>query len=158
MTYPFIPIGLISIFILVILYLVIIKKDIKQLKNVLYPGLFFIAIWAVIYYFLLKLADHKMFQNKTRLASMFSHDIPQLIPQDVPVPSQDVLEPISTDVLNLELEQTISKFNLKVFIYVIAAHPIQFTYSRRFSPWFLIHYLFANLIFSSSYSSVSFAF
>jgi hypothetical protein len=54
MTYPFIPIGLISMFILVILYLLIIKKDMKQLKNVLYPGLFFIAIWAVIYYFLLK--------------------------------------------------------------------------------------------------------
>jgi len=94
-----------------------------------------------------------MFQNKTRLASMLSQDIPQLIPQDVPVPSQDVLKPISTDALNFEFEQTISKFDLKVFIYVIAAHPIQFTYSRRFSPWFLIHYLFANLIFSSSYSS-----
>ena len=54
MTYSFIPIGLISIFILVILYLLIIKKDMKKLKKVLYPGLFFIAIWAVIYYFLLK--------------------------------------------------------------------------------------------------------
>ena len=54
MTYPFIPIGLISIFILVILYLLIIKKDMKQLKTVLYPGLFFIVLWAFIYYFLLK--------------------------------------------------------------------------------------------------------
>ena len=54
MAYSYIPIGLISVFILVVLYLLIIKKDMKKLKAVLYPGLFFIAIWAVIYYFLLK--------------------------------------------------------------------------------------------------------
>ncbi len=54
MTYPFIPIGLIAVFIVYILYLLIIKKDIKKLKSVLYPGLFFIVIWAVIYFFLLK--------------------------------------------------------------------------------------------------------
>lgn len=54
MTYPFIPIGLIVVFIAVVLYLLVIKKDMKKFKNVLYPGVFFIAIWAVIYYFLLK--------------------------------------------------------------------------------------------------------
>ena len=54
MMYPFIPIGLIAVFIVYVLYLLIIKKDIKKLKTVLYPGLFFIAIWAVIYYFLLR--------------------------------------------------------------------------------------------------------
>lgn len=54
MTYPFIPIGLIAIFIVYVLYLLLIKKDIKKLKSILYPGLFFIAIWVVIYYFLLK--------------------------------------------------------------------------------------------------------
>lgn len=53
-TYPFIPIGLIAVFIVHVLYLLLIKKDIKKLKVVVYPGLFFIAIWAVIYYFLLK--------------------------------------------------------------------------------------------------------
>ena len=54
MMYPFIPIGLTAVFIVYVLYLLIIKKDIKKLKTVLYPGLFFIAIWAVIYYFLLR--------------------------------------------------------------------------------------------------------
>lgn len=58
MTYPFIPIGLIAIFIVYVLYLLIIKKDIKKLKTVLYPGVSFIAIWAVIYYFLLKYNVH----------------------------------------------------------------------------------------------------
>jgi hypothetical protein len=54
MIYPFIPVGLILILILFVLYLLIIKKDMKQLKTILYPGLFFIAIWAVIYYVLFK--------------------------------------------------------------------------------------------------------
>ncbi len=40
MTYPFIAIGLISAFIVYVLYLLIIKKDMKKLKSVLYPGLF----------------------------------------------------------------------------------------------------------------------
>lgn len=54
MAYPLIPIGLIAVFVVYILYLLIIKKDIKTFKTVLYPGLVFIAIWVVIYYFLLK--------------------------------------------------------------------------------------------------------
>lgn len=54
MTYPFIPVGLITIFIAYVLYLLLFKKDLKKFKAVLYPGLFFIAIWAVIYYLLLK--------------------------------------------------------------------------------------------------------
>ncbi len=51
MARPFIPIGLIAIFIIYILYLVIIKQDIKRAKLFLYPGLFFIAVWAVIYFY-----------------------------------------------------------------------------------------------------------
>jgi hypothetical protein len=54
MTYLFIPIGLIAVFIIYVLYLLLVKKDMKKLKIALYPGLFFITIWAVIYYFLLK--------------------------------------------------------------------------------------------------------
>lgn len=54
MAYSFIPIGLITLFIAYVLYLLLIKKDRKKLKTVLYPGLFFIAVWGVIYYFLLK--------------------------------------------------------------------------------------------------------
>jgi FtsH-binding integral membrane protein len=54
MTYPFISIGLIAVFAVVILYLLIIKKDMKKVKSVLYPGLFFIGIWILIYYFLLR--------------------------------------------------------------------------------------------------------
>lgn len=53
MTYPFIPIALIALFVVVVLYLLIIKKDMRKFKSVLYPGLFFIGIWIVIYYFLL---------------------------------------------------------------------------------------------------------
>ncbi len=54
MTYPFIPIGLIAIFIVYVLYLLLIKKDMKRFRIVLFPGVFFIVIWAVIYYLLLK--------------------------------------------------------------------------------------------------------
>lgn len=54
MTYPFIPIGLIILFIGYVLYLLIVKKDRKRLKRILFPGLFFIGIWAVFYYILLR--------------------------------------------------------------------------------------------------------
>lgn len=54
MLYPFIPIGLIAIFFVYVLFLIFIKKDKKQLKVVLYPGLSFIAVWAVIYLLFLK--------------------------------------------------------------------------------------------------------
>lgn len=54
MTYPFIPIGLIAIYIVYVLYLLIVKKDIKKINSILYPGLFFVAIWGVFYFFLLK--------------------------------------------------------------------------------------------------------
>ena len=54
MTYPIIPIGLIAVFIVCVLYLLLIKKDRKKTKIVLFPGLIFIGVWAVIYYCLLK--------------------------------------------------------------------------------------------------------
>ncbi len=54
MLYPLIPIGLIAIFIVYVLFLIFIKKDKKQLKVVLYPGLCFIGVWAVIYFFFFK--------------------------------------------------------------------------------------------------------
>lgn len=55
MTYPFIPLGLIAIFLFYILYLAFIKKNLKaNFKTVVLPGLFFIVVWAVIYYFLLR--------------------------------------------------------------------------------------------------------
>ncbi|HRP54412.1 hypothetical protein [Agriterribacter sp.] len=38
MTYPFIPIGLIAAFIVYVLYLLLIKKDMKKLKAILYQG------------------------------------------------------------------------------------------------------------------------
>jgi hypothetical protein len=53
MTYPFIALGLIVVFIIYVLYLLV-KKDMKRLNTVLYPGLFFIVLWAAIYFFLLK--------------------------------------------------------------------------------------------------------
>jgi hypothetical protein len=54
MGYPFIPLILIPIFIGYVLYLLLVKKDTKKFRSVIVPGLFFIALWVVIYYFLLK--------------------------------------------------------------------------------------------------------
>ena len=54
MTYPFITIALTAILIIYILYLLIIKKDIKMVKSVLFIGVFFIGIWLAFYYFLLR--------------------------------------------------------------------------------------------------------
>lgn len=53
MTYPFIPIGLIALFIIYLLFLLFIRKDQKRFKTVFYPGLFFIAVWMIIYYLIL---------------------------------------------------------------------------------------------------------
>lgn len=54
MTYPFIPIGLAALFIAYVLYLAMIKKNLNsKLKTVVFPGLSFIAIWSIIYYFFL---------------------------------------------------------------------------------------------------------
>lgn len=35
-------------------YLFLWKKDSATVKAVLYPGLFFVAVWALLYYFVLK--------------------------------------------------------------------------------------------------------
>jgi len=49
-----IPLVLIAVFIFYVFYLVIIKKDSKKTKSVLYPGLFFIAIWAIVFFLILR--------------------------------------------------------------------------------------------------------
>jgi len=55
MIYPFITIGLLAVFIIYILYLAVVKKDLKsKMQTVVLPGLFFIGVWVVLYYFLLK--------------------------------------------------------------------------------------------------------
>lgn len=55
MTYIFIPIILTVIFIVYVLYLAFVKKNIKsKLQTIVLPGLFFIIAWGFIYYFLLK--------------------------------------------------------------------------------------------------------
>lgn len=54
MIYTFIPIGLIAIYIVYVLFLLLVKKDMKKINSILYPGLFFVATWGVIYFFLLK--------------------------------------------------------------------------------------------------------
>lgn len=53
MTYPFIPIGLIAVFAVYIIYLLVTRNTAK-LKTILPLGLTFIAVWAVIYYLLLR--------------------------------------------------------------------------------------------------------
>ncbi len=50
----FMPIVFVLLFILYVLYLAIIKKELKQnLTKVVYPGLFFIMVWALLYFVLL---------------------------------------------------------------------------------------------------------
>lgn len=48
------PFIMAFLFLLYVLYLALIKKELrKNLFTVLYPGLFFMLIWGVIYYFLI---------------------------------------------------------------------------------------------------------
>lgn len=49
-----IPLVIIGLFILYVLYIALIKKDIKSNLKYIYPGLFFVAIWGVLYFLLLK--------------------------------------------------------------------------------------------------------
>lgn len=46
----FIPIGLVTAFLIYVIYLLLYKKDRKKLKRVFYPGLFFIAVCMIIYF------------------------------------------------------------------------------------------------------------
>jgi hypothetical protein len=48
------PLVLLVLFVSWILYHILIKKDLSEHKNDLYLGIFFFAIWALIYWFLLK--------------------------------------------------------------------------------------------------------
>lgn len=51
----FMPILLIGLFIIYILYLGLIKKDLKRkLNTVVYPGVFFTLLWTVLYFLILK--------------------------------------------------------------------------------------------------------
>ena len=53
--YTFIPIGLVVVFIIYVLYLALVKKNIKsKIQTVVLPGVFFIAVWGLMYYFLLR--------------------------------------------------------------------------------------------------------
>lgn len=50
----FIPLLMTVLFIVYVLYLAFFKKELKQqLTGVLYPGLFFIGVWCILYYFIL---------------------------------------------------------------------------------------------------------
>ncbi|MFA7444852.1 MAG: hypothetical protein WCY89_02815 [Flavobacteriaceae bacterium] len=52
MIYPFITIGLVVAFIIYVLYLALIKKNLKsKTQTVVLPGLFFIGVWLGVYYF-----------------------------------------------------------------------------------------------------------
>ncbi len=50
----YIPFALVLVFIGWVLYRLIIKKDLKQNLNSLYLGLFFVGIWSMMYFFILK--------------------------------------------------------------------------------------------------------
>jgi len=48
----YIPIALFVLFVGYILYMLIVKKDKKQLKDFLYPGVLFIGSWVLLYWWL----------------------------------------------------------------------------------------------------------
>lgn len=48
-----VTIGLLIVFIAWILYRLLIKKDLKQHLDTLYIGLFFMGVWAAIYFLFL---------------------------------------------------------------------------------------------------------
>lgn len=54
MLYPLIALGFTVLLVFYILYLFLIKKDSQKAKSVLYPGLFFIVIWVVLYFLFLR--------------------------------------------------------------------------------------------------------
>lgn len=47
------PIFFIALFIGYVIYMIFTKKDAKSIKQVVYPGLFFIGVWILIYYLIL---------------------------------------------------------------------------------------------------------
>lgn len=55
MLYPIISIGLAIAFLVYLLYLGLIKKDLKsKISTVVMPGVFFLITWFVIFYLLFK--------------------------------------------------------------------------------------------------------
>ena len=55
MVYILIPIGLVIAFTIYLLYLIIVKKNLKaNLQPVIFPALLFISVWSVIYFLILK--------------------------------------------------------------------------------------------------------
>lgn len=55
MLYPIISIGLVVVFVLYLLYMGLIKKDLKsKFSTVVLPGIFFVIVWLVIYWLLFR--------------------------------------------------------------------------------------------------------
>lgn len=50
----FIPIAFTAVFIIWVLYHFLIKKDLKAHTNTMYVGLFFVGVWGVLYFLMLK--------------------------------------------------------------------------------------------------------
>lgn len=50
----FLAIAFVLLFLAWVLYRLLIKKDLKQNLNTLFLGLFFIGVWALIYWYLLE--------------------------------------------------------------------------------------------------------
>jgi membrane protein CcdC involved in cytochrome C biogenesis len=54
MRFSFLPLAFTLLLIGYILYRLVVKKDLKsKMRTVVLPGLFFIAVWVLIYYFTL---------------------------------------------------------------------------------------------------------
>jgi hypothetical protein len=53
MFYPILSVLFIALLVIYLVYLYFVKKDEKLFFSVLYPGIFFVSVWLLIYYFLL---------------------------------------------------------------------------------------------------------
>ncbi len=54
MAFMILPAILTAVFVGFLVYLFFWKKDRATFKSVLYPGLFFISLWVLLYYFVLR--------------------------------------------------------------------------------------------------------
>lgn len=54
MLYIYIPLIIIAVFIIYSLYVLLIEKNPKKLKPLIFPVITFIIIWVIFYYFILK--------------------------------------------------------------------------------------------------------
>jgi len=54
MLYIYIPLIIVAVFVIYSLYVLLIEKNPKKIKPLIFPVITFIIIWVIFYYFILK--------------------------------------------------------------------------------------------------------